>query len=74
MENVIRIMEQGDEVLSVSKDQVAIRKANGEVSIHALVNTTDGLYLEEQPLLTIGYKEVLEEEYVTENGIKIIRF
>ena len=74
MGNVMNIMEQGDEVLGVTKDYVSIRKMNGEVDIHALISTTDGLYLEEQPLLTIGYRDVLEEEYVTDNGIKIIHF
>ena len=74
MGNVMNIMDQGDEVLAVAKEYVAIRKMNGEVKIHSLVMTTEGLYLEEQPLLTIGYKDVLEEEYITENGIKIIHF
>lgn len=51
----INILKKGDSVLSVNKDFIAVRRANGEVDLIPLMEDDMGLRINTSKIVTIGY-------------------
>ncbi len=51
----INILKKGDSVLSVNKDFIAVRRANGEVDLIPLMEDEMGLRVNTSKIVTIGY-------------------
>lgn len=52
----IDILKKGDEVLSVDKDFIAVKRVNGEVDLIPLINDEKtGLRVNVSKIVTIGY-------------------
>ena len=64
----IGIMKNGDEVLSVTPEFIAIKRKNSEVDLIPLINDPDfGLRVDTQKIVTIGFGEN-EISVKTEDG------
>lgn len=69
----IKVLHQGDKVLNVTSEFIAIRRVNGEVDVLPISVTDMGLRVETGNIVTIGYGDnVVESE--TADGVKIISF
>ena len=51
----IDILKQGDEVLSVTPNFIAVKRRSCEVDLVPLVYDTDGLRIDTQKIVTIGF-------------------
>lgn len=52
----IDILKKGDEVLSVDKDFIAVKRVNGEVDLIPLIDDEEtGLRINVSKIVTIGY-------------------
>ncbi len=74
MENIARIMQAGDEVMNVTENRVVILRENGEVDIYKLTEKGGRIEMSNKPMLTIGYEDMVEEEYITETNARVITF
>lgn len=69
----INILQEGDKVISVTTDFIAVERISGEVDIIPLVKDDSGVWVDSEHITTIGYGDnTIEVE--TENGIKITNF
>ena len=69
----IKILQDGDKVISVTSDFIAVERISGEVDIIPLGKDESGIWVDTKHITTIGYGDnVVEVE--TENGIKITNF
>ena len=51
----VNIMQDGDRVISVTHEFVAVERASGEVDIVPLVHEDGRVWVDTQHILTIGY-------------------
>ncbi|MCI6365421.1 MAG: hypothetical protein MR911_02880 [Spirochaetia bacterium] len=52
----INVMKDGDEVISVTPNYIAVKRCNGEVDLIPLVNDPNlGLRINKEGIVTIGY-------------------
>lgn len=69
----IKILQDGDKVIGVTSDFIAVERISGEVDIIPLFKEVSGLWVDTEHITTIGYGDnVVEVE--AENGIKITNF
>jgi hypothetical protein len=70
----IGVLKEGDEVLSVSKEFIAVRRKSHEVDLIPLVDDPKfGLRIETGKIVTIGFGEN-EVSVETENGDLVTNF
>lgn len=69
----INILQDGDKVINVTNEFVAVERISGEVDIIPLRKEASGVWVDTKHITTIGYgNNVVEVE--TENGLKITNF
>lgn len=69
----IKILQDGDKVIGVTSDFIAVERFGGEVDIIPLGKNESGIWVDIEHITTIGYGgNVIEVE--TENGVKITNF
>lgn len=69
----IKILQNGDKVIGVTSDFIAVERISGEVDIIPLGRDELGFWVDTGHITTIGYGDnVIEVE--TENGVKITNF
>lgn len=69
----VNVLSNGDRVLNVTNEFVAIERVNGEVDILPLTKENGGMWVDTQHILTIGYgSNTIQIE--TENGLTITNF
>ena len=51
----INILKKGDRVLSVTRDFIAVNRANGEVDLVPLIEDELGLRVNAEQIVTIGF-------------------
>ena len=67
------ILQNGDKVVNVTNDFVAVERASGEVDIVPFVKEDNRVWVDTQHILTIGFGENTVQVQ-TENGITITTF
>lgn len=69
----IKILQDGDKVISVTSDFVAVERISGETDIIPFGKDKLGIWVDTEHITTIGYGDnIVEVE--TENGVKITNF
>ena len=69
----INVMNKGDKVLNVTSELVAIQRKNGEVDLIPMGNSENGIYIDTEKIVTIGYgNNTVEVEAV--DGVVITNF
>lgn len=69
----INVLHEGDKVLNVTNEFVAVERANGEVDILPILRDDNGIWVDTTQILTIGYgNNTVQVE--TENGVTITNF
>lgn len=69
----INILHEGDKILNVTNDFIAVERISGEVDILPLIKENGGIWIDATHVLTIGYGEnIVQME--TEDGITITNF
>lgn len=51
----INILRMGDEVLSVTQNFIAVKRVSGEVDLLPLIIDEEGMRIESDKIVTIGY-------------------
>ena len=69
----IRLLHNGDSVLNVTKDLIAVRRRNGEVDLIKLLNENGSVRLDLEDIVTIGFGDNIVET-TNENGVFIANF
>lgn len=70
---IIKILQNGDKVISVTSDFVAVERISGEVDIIPLGKDELGIWVDTEHITTIGYGDnVVEVE--TANSVRITNF
>ena len=67
------ILQDGDKVINVTNDFVAVERSSGEVDIIPFVKEDARVWVDTQHILTIGFGENTVQVQ-TENGITITTF
>ena len=67
------ILQNGDKVINVTNDFVAVERASGEVDIVPFVKEDNRVWVDTQHILTIGFGENTVQVQ-TENGVTITTF
>lgn len=67
------ILQDGDKVINVTNDFVAVERSSGEVDIIPFVKEDTRVWVDTQHILTIGFGENTVQVQ-TENGITITTF
>lgn len=69
----IDVMSNGDKVLNVTSEFVAIQRKNGEVDIIPIISDDTGLRIDVEHIVTIGYgNNTIETEVI--DGVVITNF
>lgn len=69
----INVMNKGDRVLSVTNRLIAIHRKNGEVDIIPLLSDQEGMWIDTENIVTVGYgNNTVESETV--DGVVITNF
>ena len=69
----VNVLHEGDRVLNVTNEFVAVERVSGEVDILHLIKEEGGMRIDTQHILTIGYgNNTIQIE--AENGLTIINF
>lgn len=69
----INILSEGDKVLNVTADFIAVERTNGEVDIVPLAKKENGLWVDIENITTIGYgNNTIQSETI--NGVVITNF
>ena len=53
----INVLRRGDEVLSVTQNFIAVKRVSGEVDLLPLVIDEEGMRIDSEKIVTIGYGE-----------------
>lgn len=69
----VEIMKPGDEVLSITDDFIAVKRANGEVDIVPILVEAFGPRVDTEKIVRIGYGDNTITR-VTEDGVRIVHF
>lgn len=67
------ILQDGDKVINVTNDFVAVERASGEVDIIPFAKEDNRIWVDTKHILTIGFGENTVQVQ-TENGITITTF
>ena len=51
----VNVLREGDRVLNVTSEFVAVERVSGEVDILPLINEDGGMWIDTQHILTVGY-------------------
>lgn len=51
----INILKHGDEVISVNQNFIAVKRVSGEVDLIPLILDEDGMRIQSEKIITIGY-------------------
>ena len=70
----INILKKGDEVLSVTENQIVVKRKNGEVDVIPLLREEIGIRIDTENIVTIGYGNNTVEMTDKESDMKIINF
>lgn len=69
----INVMNKGDKVLNVTEKFVAIQRRNSEVDIIPLAQDANGIRIDTENIVTIGYRmNAVETEVI--DGVTITNF
>ena len=69
----IKILQEGDKVIGVTSEFIAVERISGEVDIIPLGKDESGVCIDAEHITTIGYGDnVVEIE--TKNGVRISNF
>lgn len=69
----INVLHEGDKVLNVTNEFVAVERANGEVDILPILRDDNGIWVDATQILIIGYgNNTVQVE--TESGVTITNF
>lgn len=69
----INVMHKGDKVLSVTNRLIAIQRENGEVDIIPFLTDKEGMWIDTENIVTVGYgNNTVESEVV--DGVVITNF
>lgn len=69
----INVLKNGDKVLNVTADFVAVERFNGEVDILPFIRKDGGVWIDTAHILTIGYgNNTIQAENI--NGVTITNF
>lgn len=69
----INVLREGDRVLSVTVEFIAVERVSGEVDILPLAKDDAGLWVDTQNMVTIGYgNNTVQVETV--DGVEIVNF
>lgn len=69
----VNVLNEGDRVLNVTSEFVAVERVSGEVDILPLIKEDGGMWIDTQHILTISYgNNTVQVE--TENGLTITNF
>ena len=69
----INVLHEGDKVLNVTNEFVAVERANGEVDILPILRDDNGIWVDTTQILTIGYGNNAVQVEI-ENGVTIVNF
>ena len=69
----VNIMRDGDRIIGVTNEFVAVERASGEVDIVPLIREDNRIWVDTQHVLTIGYGENTVQVQ-TEDGVTITTF
>lgn len=69
----VNIMRDGDRVIGVTNEFVAVERASGEVDIVPLIREDNRIWVDTQHVLTIGFGENTVQVQ-TEDGVTITTF
>ena len=53
----INVLRRGDEVLSVTQNFIAVKRVSGEVDLLPLIIDEEGMRIDSDKIVTIGYGE-----------------
>lgn len=69
----VNVLREGDRVLNVTNEFVAVERVSGEVDILPFVKDDGGMWIDTEHILTIGYgKNTIQVE--TDGGLTITNF
>ena len=69
----INVLHEGDKVLNVTNEFVAVERVNGEVDIIPILRDDNGIWVDTTQILIIGYgNNTVQVE--TESGVTITNF
>lgn len=69
----INVLQDGDRVLNVTADFVAVERKNGEVDILPLIKEDAGIWIDTEHIITIGYgHNTVQSDDI--NGVTITNF
>jgi len=69
----VNVLHEGDRVINVTNEFVAVERASGEVDVLPLIKEGSGMWVDTQHILTIGYgNNTIQVE--TESGLTITTF
>lgn len=69
----INVMNKGDKVLSVTNRLIAIQRKNGEVDIIPFLTDKEGMWIDTENIVTVGYgNNTVESEVV--DGVVVTNF
>ena len=69
----IKILQDGDKVIGVTSDFIAVERISGEVDIIPIVKDESGIWVDIEHITTIGYGDNVVEVEI-ESGLKITNF
>ena len=65
----VNVLRDGDKVINVTNEFIAIERVSGEVDILPFIQEKSGVWVDTENILTIGYGENTVETEI-ENGVK----
>lgn len=69
----INVLQNGDKVLNVTADFVAVERVNGEVDILPFIREDGSMWIDTSNILTIGYgNNTIQAENI--NGVTVTNF
>ena len=69
----INVLRKGDKVLSVTSEFLAIQRKNGEVDILPIISDEQGVRIETEKVVTVGFGDNTVESEVIE-GVVVTTF
>ncbi len=69
----VNVLRDGDKVINVTNEFIAIERVSGEVDILPFIQEKSGVWVDTENILTIGYGENTVETEI-ENGVTITNF
>ena len=70
----MKILNKGDDVISINEQFLAIKRKNGEVDIYKTYMDDNGLYVDPIKISTIGFGTGIVEKTLDDGKKKIVSF